>query len=201
MYRSNGILKSGFTIGGTSVDNVRSIYTEASGATCLTGEFAGTSTFKPSGLTISSNTAGFYDSYLMRYDTTQTITHALQLGSGTNDYGMSAVVNGKILYTAGLFSGTVDFDPGSGTSNLSSNINGLDIYVGRYNLCGTPINTILNKTICAGSGYVFKGIARTANGTYLDTIKLATGWLHHWQPLLLALHLIRQPLVFVQPPK
>ena len=172
MYRPNGLLKSAFTIGGTSVDNVRGLYTEPSGTISLTGEFAGTSTFKPGGFTMSSNTVNFYDMYLMRYDTNQTITHGMQLGGATNDYGFSTTIVGKNIYATGIFSGTVDFDPTAGVTNLTASGNSFDFFVGKYNLCGAPATTILNKTICAGSGYMFKGIARTANGTYMDTIKI-----------------------------
>jgi hypothetical protein len=173
MYRPTGILKSAFTIGGTSVDNIRFSGTEPSGATIVTGDFQGTSTFKPGGLSLTSN--GFLDSYLMRYDSNQTLLNSLQLGASSNDYGFCGAVQGKTLYVTGLFNGIVDFDPSAGgTSNLFSSTVSLDIYVGRYNLCGAPITTTLNRTICSGSGFIFKGIARTTNGTYYDTLKVVS---------------------------
>ncbi|MCP4785811.1 MAG: hypothetical protein GY878_19890 [Fuerstiella sp.] len=57
-------------------------------------------------------------------------------GSGSSDYGYSVAVDSSgNVYTTGKFYGTVDFDPGAGTTNLTSN-GGTDVFVSKLDSSG-----------------------------------------------------------------
>jgi hypothetical protein len=57
------------------------------------------------------------------------------LGSSSNDVGYYIKVQATSFFLAGYFTGTVDFNPGAGTSNLVSN-GASDIFVAKYDLDG-----------------------------------------------------------------
>ena len=60
-------------------------------------------------------------------------------GGTDQDVGYSVTVDSSgNIYTTGLFQGTVDFDPGAGTANLTSN--GLhDVFVLKLNSSGNYV--------------------------------------------------------------
>jgi hypothetical protein len=63
---------------------------------------------------------------------------ARQMGSISNDYGISLVIDkNENSYTTGSFRGTVDFDPGIGTNILSTSPFGIpDIFVQKLDVNG-----------------------------------------------------------------
>ncbi|MCB0771599.1 MAG: SBBP repeat-containing protein, partial [Flavobacteriales bacterium] len=57
-------------------------------------------------------------------------------GGSLADYGLSIALDASgNVYTTGYFQGTVDFDPGAGTTNLTSE-GSLDVYVQKLNATG-----------------------------------------------------------------
>ena len=57
-------------------------------------------------------------------------------GDTDQDVGYSVTVDSSgNIYTTGLFQGTVDFDPGAGTANLTSN-GGRDVFVSKLDSSG-----------------------------------------------------------------
>ena len=60
-------------------------------------------------------------------------------GSTGNDIGSSVAVDSSgNIYTTGTFQGTVDFDPGAGTTNLTS-IGGYDVFVSKLDSSGNLV--------------------------------------------------------------
>ncbi|MDP6162158.1 MAG: hypothetical protein QF837_05700, partial [Acidimicrobiales bacterium] len=58
-------------------------------------------------------------------------------GASDNPHGYSVVVDSSgNIYTTGDFSGTADFDPGPGTTNLTQNGGGYDAFVSKLNSSG-----------------------------------------------------------------
>ncbi len=95
------------------------------GDVVVAGSFQGTVNFDPSGNTGGSLTAtGFRDGFFARYRRDGTFVWAKRLAGtvGTDVSQVSSLAAGSdgTLTLAGSFSGTVDFDPGSSTSNRSS---------------------------------------------------------------------------------
>lgn len=88
----------------------------------------------PSTSTQTYTSAGNHDFLLSCTDTAGGLIWAFRIGGQYNDFGLAMVVsNNGILYSAGTFQGTVDFDPGSATVNLSApNILYYDSFIASY---------------------------------------------------------------------
>ena len=60
-------------------------------------------------------------------------------GGTSSDGGSSMAVDSSgNVYTTGIFQGTADFDPGSGTANLSAR-GGLDVFVVKFDASGNYV--------------------------------------------------------------
>lgn len=72
--------------------------------------------------------------------TAQNYAWAARMGSTSDDSGNKVVVDGSgNVYMTGDFTGTVDFDPSAGTSNLTSAFNSVDIFVAKFDASGNLI--------------------------------------------------------------
>jgi hypothetical protein len=92
-----------------------------SGDVYFAGSFSGTAAFGSTSLTA----AGLGDTFVARLDGTGNLVWVRQFtnsgGSNSSDSALGlAANNAGDVYTTGSFAGTVDFDPGSGTHNLTS---------------------------------------------------------------------------------
>jgi hypothetical protein len=119
---ANGYLEWAKTFGGTQNDVGLDIALDPSGNILVTGHFFGTTDFDPgAGVTqLSSN--GDRDIFILKLDANGDFLWARSFGEDDDDFGQSIATdaNGNVIVT-GKFQGTVDFDPGSGTTNLTSN--------------------------------------------------------------------------------
>lgn len=94
---------------------------DASGNAYHTGRFTGWTDFDPGIGTYVLTSSGYdWDAYISKIGPTGNLIWAAKFGSSDNDIGQSVCIDpyGNIL-CSGTFSGTVDFDPGPGTFNLS----------------------------------------------------------------------------------
>ncbi|MCT7984187.1 Ig-like domain-containing protein [Laspinema sp. A4] len=129
-------------LGGTGNDRGNSIAVDSSGNVYTTGSFSGSGTadFDPGAGTFNLTAAGDgsqADSYISKLNPDGTFAWAKQLGSTGSDSGSSIAVDSSgNVYTTGYFTGTVDFDPGAGTFNLTS-AGGNDSYISKLNPDGT----------------------------------------------------------------
>ena len=100
------------------------------------GSFQGTADFDPGAGTFNLTSAGDYDIFISKLDSSGNFVWAKSLGGTGYDvsYGI-ALDSGGNVYTTGSFSGTVDFDPGAGTFNLTSAGTG-DIFVSKLDSNG-----------------------------------------------------------------
>lgn len=107
------------------VDKIGNVYT--------TGLFAGTVDFDPgSGTYNMTSTGGIFVSKL---NASGNFLWAKQIGEGDVSVSNLAVDANGNIYTTGTFKGTVDFDPGSGTYNMSS-ITVNDIFIFKLDASG-----------------------------------------------------------------
>jgi hypothetical protein len=108
-------------MGGTVMDEARSIYVDGSGNVFTVGSFKGTTDFDPGTSTLNLISAGNEDIFITKLDASGNFIWAKSIGSTGIDVALSIAVDASgNSYTCGYFRGTVDFDPGSGISNLTS---------------------------------------------------------------------------------
>lgn len=134
-FSSAGAVIWAINVGAADTDNV--IYDfqiDGSGNVIICGFFQGTQIdFDPSPTaTAYLDCNGAYDLFVAKYDLAGHYLWAFNIGSTQND-----VVRGMVLdaagniYVFGDFTGTVDFDPGAATHNLTSN-GSSDIFLARF---------------------------------------------------------------------
>jgi len=102
---------------------------DAAGNIVVTGYFTGTVDFDPGPGTINMAALGVSDIYIVKLSTGGNLVWAKQIGGGGGNGPCSMTIDGSgnILVT-GYFQGTVDFDTGPGTYNLTA-INSEDVFV------------------------------------------------------------------------
>jgi hypothetical protein len=172
-YDPSGNYRWAFRIGSTRADGQstwdqgKSIAVDGSGNVVVIGWFAGTADFNP-----GSGTANLIDggSFVARYSSTGSYLWAFQLGVTANDLALDG--SGDIVVT-GSFSGTVDFNPGTGHANLTSTessrrVYSDDIFVARYSSSGSYL-------------WAFKAGATSGEGTQSVAVDgsgnvIVTGW-------------------------
>jgi hypothetical protein len=116
--------------GGTEDDFSRGIATDAAGNCYVTGSFSGTATFGSTNLT----SAGGYDIFVARYDSTGQLVWVRQAGSASAEIEEGrgiALDSGGNVYVTGGFAGTANF----GGTNLTSS-GGLDIFLAKFTNVG-----------------------------------------------------------------
>lgn len=109
------------SVGGTAEDRPRSIHVDEGGEIYVTGFFSDTVDFDP-GVGVSNLVSqGFKDIFVLKLNATGDFVWAKQFGGTDNDESWDITVDAnRFVYVTGTFSGTADFDPGSGTNNLTS---------------------------------------------------------------------------------
>ena len=121
-FDSSGNLNWARTWDGNGWDKYYPVAVDGSGNAYVTGWFQGTIDFDP-GPSVDNHTSnGHYDICLSKFDSTGNFKWTRTLGGIEWDYGHGVAVDGLgNAYVTGCFSGTVDFDPGSGVDNHTSN--------------------------------------------------------------------------------
>ena len=166
------------SLGGTSDDTGYWLAVDGSGNVYTTGIFQGTVDFDPGPGTTNLTSAGSNDIFVSKLDASGSFVWAVRMGGTGNDVGFSVAVDGSgNVYTTGFFVGTVDFDPGTGTTNLTS-AGGGDIFVSKLNTSGSfvwavrmggTVDDIGNSVAVDGSGNVY------TTGTFRGTVDFDPG--------------------------
>jgi hypothetical protein len=120
--------KMGYSL---AIDNSGNVYTA--------GYFQGTVIVDPSIGNVNLTSAGGADIFICKFNSSGNFEWVKQIGGTDNDFGFSLAldVSGNI-YTAGVFEGTVDFDPSVGTNNLTSS-GGRDAFISKLDVSGNLI--------------------------------------------------------------
>ncbi len=141
-----------------TLDNQGNIY--------LTGFFTSTADFDPGSGTYNLTSAGQGDIFICKFDPAGNFVWAKKMGGSSYDYGWSVAVDGSgNVYITGEFQGTVDFDPGTGTNNLTS-AGQSDIFVSKLDASG---NFIWAKQFGGTSQDKGKSIAVDGSGNVYTT--------------------------------
>lgn len=124
---------------GTS-ERSKSVAVDTFGSVYTIGEFDNTNDFDPSSGTANLTSAGGTDVFVSKLDSSGNYKWAVSFGGTNGEIGNGiAVANDASVFTTGNFRGTCDFDPSTGTSNLTAT-GGSDIFVHKLGQC------IINKT-------------------------------------------------------
>ncbi|MCB9272695.1 MAG: hypothetical protein H6564_01550 [Lewinellaceae bacterium] len=108
-------------IGGTFADYGNSITLDANGFLYITGFFQGVVDFDPGNGVNNLTSAGNKDIFVAKFNISGDFVWAKRMGGTGDDEGYDITVNAiGNVGTTGYFRYTVDFDPGSGTSNLTA---------------------------------------------------------------------------------
>jgi hypothetical protein len=157
-------------IGGAMSDEGYAIAVDASGNVFTTGSFAGIVDFDPGAGTFNLTAGlGNLDVFVSKLDVSGNFLWARQFG-GMNlpdgGQGRSIALDAfNNVYTTGFFTGTVDFDPGAATFNLTS-AGAYDIYISRLDAYGNFVWAIN----MGGTDYeVGRGLALDTTGNVYST--------------------------------
>lgn len=125
--------------GGSSNEETLSIAVDSNGNIYSSGFFNGVADFNPGVGTANLTSLGSLDAFVSKLDSSGNYLWAIRLGNSGGDVAKSIAVDGSgNVLIAGDFSGTVDFDPGAGTANLTSTGAG-DIFIAKFDTYGNFI--------------------------------------------------------------
>lgn len=155
------------TMGGSGNDDFsRSIAVDNSGNVYTTGYFNGIADFDPGIGTYNLTWGGYHDIFISKLDNNGDFVWAKRIGGASTDIGYSIAIDlSGNVYTTGYFNGTVDFDPGAGTANLTSN-GGPDIFISKLDSNG---NYVWAKNMGGNSSDIGNSLAIDASGNVYST--------------------------------
>lgn len=106
----------------------------------LTGKFNNTVDFDPGASVYNLTSNGNYDVFVLKLDSLGNFLWAKSFGGSFEDEGLVIATDSVgNVYTAGLFKGTVDFDPGAGVYNINANVpssGGSHLYISKLDING-----------------------------------------------------------------
>lgn len=154
-------------------DSGNSIAIDGSGNVVITGDFATTSAGPadfdpgPGTFTFTSGTGGGNtDIFISKLTSAGAFVWAKQIGGINGDFGNSLKVdNANNIYVGGYFTGTTDFDPNAGTTNLVS-LGMEDIYILKLDASG---NFIWARNMGSNTVDYCKAIALDGSGNVYST--------------------------------
>ena len=162
------------SFGGTSADYSIDIITDASGNVYTAGSFQGTIDFDPGAGVFNLTSNGGSDAFVQKMDALGNFLWAKFFG-GTSDeeaYSIITDASGNV-YTTGVFQGTVDFDPGVGTFNITSN-GDFDGFVQKWSQCNTTFQTDI-QTACISYTWINGITYYSSNNIATDTLTNSAG--------------------------
>lgn len=172
-FSANGSLEFAKRIGGANFDLATAIAIDSEGNFFITGQFNDTVDFDPdTGVAILISN-GDDDIFVAKYDSDGNYMFAKSIGAFARDRGIGITVDsgGNVLVT-GFFAYTADFDPGVGTSFLTSN-GEFDVFILKLDNDG---NFVLAKNIGGNISDTGNDIASDnsnsiyVTGTFQDTV-------------------------------
>ena len=137
-------------MGGTNDDSGFGIALDALDNVYTTGRFRSTVDFDPGSGVVDLSSAGVWDIFVSKLDSAGNYLWAKKMGGPGLDLGLDVVVDASNnVYTTGHFQSMADFDPGAGTFNLTTAMDGgLDIFVSKL----VPVGVLAEVWVDFGFG-------------------------------------------------
>ena len=155
-------------VGGTGFDRASDLAVDGGGNVVVAGYFGGTVDFDPGAGTQNLTSAGSDDAFVLKLDAAGNYVWARQVGGTSFDGGNGLAVDASgNVFVRGYFGGTVDFDPGPGTRNLTAS--GLEVFVVKLDTGGNFVEAL---QVAASQADVGQGIAVDAAGNVVVTGRL-----------------------------
>lgn len=177
-YDNNGNYIWAKKIGSTGADYGYGIAVDGTGNVFITGNFQNTADFDPGATTINLTSAGGNDIYFGKYDSNGNYLWANRIGNTGDDRGANVVLDASgNAHITGYFESAADFDPGTGTANLTS-AGIADIYFAKYDSNGNYIwaNRIGSTGDDKSSGIVLDGAGNIhLTGWFQNTVDFDPG--------------------------
>ncbi len=121
-----------FSLGNNATDYGYSIAADGAGNFYCTGVATYWINANPLGTPFYTVNNGGLDIYVGKYNPSGIMQWAFDIGGSGDDYALKIVLDASNnVYIAGRFKNTVDFDPGAGTANRTSN-GDFDIFLAKY---------------------------------------------------------------------
>ncbi len=135
-FDSSGVFQWASTWGGFFDDRGYAVTIDGSGNAYITGYFYGIVDFDPGTGVDEHSSLGKNDIFLSKFDSNGEFQWAHTLGGYFNDAGIEVAIDGRgNAYVTGRFNGTVDFNPGPGVDEHTSNGN-YDIFLSKFSTDG-----------------------------------------------------------------
>jgi hypothetical protein len=110
---------------------------DSSGNLYLIGRFQGTVDFNPGPAVYNLVSAGYDDTYVLLLDSMGTFKWAKRLGNSNTAFGSSLVSDfAGNTFVAGIYTDTMDFDPGTGVYNLIAPAGSRSLFMLKLNSSG-----------------------------------------------------------------
>jgi hypothetical protein len=144
-YDAGGLFQWAKQVGGVNQQIGYGLALDATGSIFISGAFVGAADFNPdpSGVaTLTAYSTG-YDGFLAKYDNNGNYIFAYKFGStavnnADNFWNVDVDASGNV-YAIGYYAGTIDFNPGAATNNISTVSATLDVIVAKYDNAGNYI--------------------------------------------------------------
>lgn len=117
---ANGDFSWATSHGSASNEEGFDLVVDPSNNVLMTGYYENTVDFEPGAGITNLTSSGFTDGFVHKLDNSGNLVWVKNIGGteSENPYGISTDADGNV-YTAGSYSGTCDFDPNAGTTNLT----------------------------------------------------------------------------------
>jgi type IX secretion system substrate protein/beta-propeller repeat-containing protein len=168
-------------IGGADAEVGSSLALDATGNIYITGSFQNSVDFDPgAGTNILTSVSGTSDMYVSKLDASGNLVWAKSMGSSSEEDGISLAVDASgNVYTSGYFNGTVDFDPGAGTQNLTAASGTSDVFVSKLDASGNYVWAFQLGNGSDSEGYWYITVNGNDNvyitGDYSNTVDFDPG--------------------------
>jgi hypothetical protein len=131
-FDSEGEFEWARTWGGTYRDEGCAVAVDSSGSVYITGRFWYIFDFDPGPGVDEHSSNGYFDAFLSKLDSEGDFQWVRTWGAESNDEGYGVAVDGSgSVYVTGRFQDTVDFDPGPGVDEHTSN-GAIDVFLSKF---------------------------------------------------------------------